>query len=450
MDRESDWDEGVPLVLFAVRETVQESLGFSPADLVFGHTVRGPLKVQKDAIIETKMTTKQNVLDFVSQMRERLYDACSLARENLTRTQSSMKKQYDFKTVSRCFQVGDEVLVFLPVPGSALAARFSGLYKVVKRISETDYIIDTPDRNRQTRVCHVNMLKAFNLRKNLPGAVEQKDAPVVTTAICERVSPSCRDTDVDQDGVILRNAVQQGARMSNYMMLQNLPQHLVYLSSSQKQDIMQLVKTFPQLFYDVPTQTTVLKHDIKVSNSAPIKQHAYRVNMMKQSVMRAEVDYLVENGLAVPSCSPWSSPCLLVPKPDGTYRFCTDYRKVNSVTVSDSYPLPRMEDCIDNLGSAQFVSKLDLLKGYWQVPLTPRACEISAFITPDNFLQYSVMAFGMQNAAATFQRLVNIVLAGVPNRNAYLDDLVVYSFDWAEHLALLTCLQTLGSCILNS
>ncbi len=63
MDRERDWDEGVPLVLFAVRETVQESLGFSPADLVFGHTVRGHLKVQKDAIIETKMTTKQNVLD---------------------------------------------------------------------------------------------------------------------------------------------------------------------------------------------------------------------------------------------------------------------------------------------------------------------------------------------------------------------------------------------------
>ncbi len=76
------------------------------------------------------MTTKQNVLDFVSQMRERLYDACSLARENLTRTQSSMKKQYDLKTVSRCFQVGDEVLVFLPVPGSALAARFLVLIKL--------------------------------------------------------------------------------------------------------------------------------------------------------------------------------------------------------------------------------------------------------------------------------------------------------------------------------
>lgn len=139
----------------------------------------------------------------------------------------------------------------------------------------------------------------------------------------------------------------------------------------------------------------------------------------------------------VSRCSPWSSPCLLVPKPDGTYHFCTNYRKVNAATIPDCYPLPRMEDCIDNLGSAQFVSKLDLLKGYWQVPLTSQASEISAFFTPDYFLQYSVMPFGMRNAPAPFQRLVNIVLAGVPKWNVYLDDLVVYSSSWSEHIALL-------------
>ncbi len=92
---------------------------------------------------------------------------------------------------------------------------------------------------------------------------------------------------------------------------------------------------------------------------------------------------------------------------------------------------------MDNLGSARYVSKLDLLKGYWQVPLTPRASDISAFVTPDNFLQYSVMAFEMRNAPATFQRLINIVLAGVPQCNAYLDDLVVYSTDWSGHVSLL-------------
>lgn len=87
------------------------------------------------------------------------------------------------------------------------------------------------------------------------------------------------------------------------------------------------------------------------------------LNQNKRSVMRQEVTYLLENALAKPSCSPWSSPCLLVHKPDGTFRFCTNYRKVNAVTEPDSYTLPRMEDCIDNIGSANFVSKLDMLKG---------------------------------------------------------------------------------------
>ncbi len=94
--------------------------------------------------------------------------------------------------------------------------------------------------------------------------------------------------------------------------------------------------------------------------------------------------YLLDNRLAEPSFSAWSSPCLLVNKPDESYRFCTDYRKLNSVTKPDCYPLPRMDDCVDGVGSATFVSKFDLLKGYWQVPLTTRARELSAFVTPDD------------------------------------------------------------------
>ena len=123
--------------------------------------------------------------------------------------------------------------------------------------------------------------------------------------------------------------------------------------------------------------------------------------------------------------------------PFSSPRFCTDYRKVNAVTVPDSFPLPRMDDCIDSIGPAVFISKLDLLKGYWQVPLTERASDISAFVTPDHFLQYTVMAFGMRNAPATFQRLIQLVLGDVPHCNVYLDDVVVYSDTWEDHIASL-------------
>lgn len=436
-DTGKDWDEGVPLMLFAVRETVQESLGFSPAELVFGHNVRGPLKLLKENLLGVEVSPKTNVLNYVSRFRERLHNAWAQAKESLTAAQKDMKRRYDIKAVPRSFNAGDQVLVLLPTSGSALSARFSGPYVLTKKLSETDYVVSTPDRTRKTRVCHINMLKAYHGREGSSEKTEGKSVPVVSSvAVAVEVSSSV-ETGADEDGLVLRNAPQQSTRLRNSELLKTLPSYLVHLSDDQRQDDIQLIKKFPTLFNDTPSRTSVLQHDIDVKDSPPIKQHAYRVNAYKRAIMREEVDYLTANGLAVPSYSPWSSPCVLVPKSDGTFRFCTDYRKVNAVTRPDCYPLPRMEDCIDNIGSARFVTKLDLLKGYWQVPLTSRASQISAFVTPDHLMEYKVMAFGLRNAPATFQRLVNLVLAGVPNCNAYLDDLVVYSSEWSEHLSLL-------------
>ena len=167
-------------------------------------------------------------------------------------------------------------------------------------------------------------------------------------------------------------------------------------------------------------------HDVDVGETTPIKQHPYRVNPLKLKIIREEVAYMLDNDLIEISNSEWSSPCVLVPKPDGTYRFCTDFRRVNKVTKSDSYPIPRVDDCIDRIGNARYVTKFDLLKSYWQVPLKSRAKEVSAFVTPDGLYQYKVMPFGMKNAPATFQRLINEVLAGLDGCEACIDDVVVY------------------------
>lgn len=145
---------------------------------------------------------------------------------------------------------------------------------------------------------------------------------------------------------------------------------------AQRSELLKLLEEYSCLFNDVPTHTTVLEHDIDIQNARPIKQHPYRANPVKRALMRKECEYLLANGLARPCSSAWSSPCLLEGKPDGTPRFITDFRKVNAVTVIDSYPLLRMEDCVGTLGKARFVTKLDLLKGYWQVPLMARASEV--------------------------------------------------------------------------
>ncbi len=110
-DTDKDWDEGVPLVLFAVREAVQESLGFSPAELVFGHTIRGHLKMLKVNILSFDSSFKINVLDHVNKFRERLHNAYSIAKESLTAAQENMKCRFDRKSVRRCFKEGDQVLV---------------------------------------------------------------------------------------------------------------------------------------------------------------------------------------------------------------------------------------------------------------------------------------------------------------------------------------------------
>ena len=345
-----------------------------------------------------------------------------------------MKTRFDRKAVERQFQPGDQVLVLLPLPGSALTARFSGPYVLKNKVSITDYIIHTPERRRKTRLCHINMLKPYHSREE----VQIKEKVTLDSVAPKAISALlvCGEAMFDDGLASVTNGPQCG-RLLNSESMSEIGKHLSYLSDCQREDVIRLLHSCPTLFHDVPSCTNVLSHDVEVSNAAPIKQHAYRCPIAKREVMRKEAEYLLSNGLAKPSRSPWSSPCLLAPNSDGTTRFCTDFRKVNAVTVPDSFPLPRMEDCIDSIGPAVFITKLDLLKGYWQVPLTLRASDISAFVTPDHFLQYTVMAFGMRNAPATFQRLMQLVLGDVPCCNVYLDDVVVYSDTWADHLASL-------------
>uniref|UniRef100_A0A1A8G0P7 ribonuclease H n=1 Tax=Nothobranchius korthausae TaxID=1143690 RepID=A0A1A8G0P7_9TELE len=254
--------------------------------------------------------------------------------------------------------------------------------------------------------------------------------------VSAEVAPPLPDTTQD-DAVTWSLLPPVTPRLCNSEALSNLSSSLGHLASSQQEELSHLIHSFPELFSDVPSQTHLITHDISLTDSVPVRMHPYRASPLKRELMKKEVTYLLEHGLAKPSTSSWSSPCLLENKPDGSYRFVTDYRKLNAKTVPDSFPLPRVEDCVDSVGSASFVTKLDLLKGYWQVPLTPFASDVSAFVTPDNLLQYTVLPFGLRNAPATFQRLINQVLSNVPHCSAYLDDIVIYTQSWDLHLQTL-------------
>ncbi|CAM4658509.1 unnamed protein product [Caretta caretta] len=122
---------------------------------------------------------------------------------------------------------------------------------------------------------------------------------------------------------------------------------------------------------------------------------------------------MLQMGVIHPPNTAWASPVVLVPKPDGEIGFCVDYRKLNAVTRPDNYPMPRTDDLLEKLGWAQFISTLDLTKGYWQVPLDESAKERSAFITHVGLYKFNVLPFRLQNVPATFQKLVDSLLAGL-------------------------------------
>ncbi|XP_066983831.1 uncharacterized protein [Macrobrachium rosenbergii] len=220
----------------------------------------------------------------------------------------------------------------------------------------------------------------------------------------------------------------------NKTSLKNFDSSVSHLSFDKRRSLKKLVFDYKELFSDVPGRTSVLEHDVDVGNATPVKQSPYRLNPFKSEVVAKEVEYMLKHGLIEPSKSPWSSPVVLVKKPDGEFRMCFDYRRVNEVTKPDSYPLPRIEDCIDRMGKSKYISKFDLLKGYWQVPLSKQARALSAFVTPQGLFQCRVMPFGMKNAAATFQRLMNTLVYGLEGCVVYIDDIVIYSDDWDTHL----------------
>ena len=380
-DTDKDWDEGVHLLLFAVRESVQESLGFSPFELVFGHSVRGPLKLLKEKFL-AEDNIQLNLLQYVSDFRERLCKACEVARSNLKHAQDKMKERYDKKTEERSFKPGDSVLALLPIPYRPLQARYFGPFTVDKKVSDLNYVINTPDRRKQKQMCHINMLKRY---------IDRDGTNIKTVSVVNSAPQENFVDDFDCETDACENMEPCSLKLENSDILNNLDQKLNHLEQAQKEELKQLLIEYEHLFPDIPTRTDKIFHDVIIEDSQPIKQHPYRMNPTKQNYLREEVKYLLDNDFIEPSQSDYSSPCILVPKPNGTYRMCTDYRKINTVTKTDSFPIPRIDDCIDKVGKAKFVTKCDLLKGFWQIPLTDRAKEISAFVTPDGLYQYKVV-----------------------------------------------------------
>ena len=209
--------------------------------------------------------------------------------------------------------------------------------------------------------------------------------------------------------------------------------------AEQQQAIAQLLANYSDVFScgeDDPGRTKLMEHSIPVQpGTRPIKQAPRRLGVEKEAEVSRQIQKLQEQGLIEPGHGAWSSPVVLVKKKNGSWRFCIDYRRLNAVTVQDAHPLPRIDESLEALSGSVYFSTLDLMSGYWQVPLDEDAKDKAAFCTREGLWRWKVLPFGLTAAPATFQRMMEKVLHGLHWKSLllYLDDVIVMGSDFQSH-----------------
>uniref|UniRef100_A0A8C5AIP4 Integrase catalytic domain-containing protein n=1 Tax=Gadus morhua TaxID=8049 RepID=A0A8C5AIP4_GADMO len=328
------WHQWLDPLLFAAREVPQASTGFSPFELLYGRRPRGVLDLIKENCVEGSSDSK-NEIQYVMDLRAKLHSLGVMSREHLHQAQENQKRLYDRGTRLRDLTPGDKVLVLLPTSSTKLLAKWQGPFVVTRRVWDVDYEVVGQDRGDSRQIYHINLLKRWidvvpvAFATTLPEGEEF--GPEVPTP--GPVPPVGRGED---------------------------------LSGSQAADVGSLQLQFANVFSPLPGRTPLITHNIETQPGLTVQTRPYRLPVHKQDVVRRKLAAMLELGVVEESHSDWCSPVVLVGKPDGSVRFCVDYRRVNAVSKFDAYPMPRIDELVDRLGMATYYMTLDCTKGYWQ------------------------------------------------------------------------------------
>jgi len=219
-------------------------------------------------------------------------------------------------------------------------------------------------------------------------------------------------------------------------MLSNLPDELNEEQRSKVKALLVRHRTIISTGEHDIGRTHLVEHRIDTGEHRPIRQPLRRHPFQHLEWIDDEVAKMQEHGIVEPAASPWASNIVLVQKKDGSLCFCVDYRRLNSVTYKDSYPLPLIDNCLNALSGWSWYSTLDLRSGYYNIPIAEEDRDKSAFVTRRGCFRFMVMPFGLTCAPTVFQRLMDIVLCGLSYLTClvYLDDVIIFGRSFDEQL----------------
>ena len=227
--------------------------------------------------------------------------------------------------------------------------------------------------------------------------------------------------------------------------------NLEYLPSDARETVLDMLRQYSEMRSGKLGEVTATEHPISLKPSSKLfRSQPYRSGPTARVEIQKAIDEMEAEGVISKSQSEWASPVVLVSKPDGSLRFCVDYRRLNAMTERDTYPIPRMDDCIDSLGEAKWFTTLDCNSGYWQIPISVADRARTAFTSHAGIYQFDRMPFWLMNVPATFQRTLDILLSHYRWKSCliYLDDIIIFSKDFDTHVQdvrnIFTGLQSAG------
>ena len=243
-------------------------------------------------------------------------------------------------------------------------------------------------------------------------------------------------------GVILtENELTWGGmpfKYNNIRNIKNVEGEEIYLVENKRRSekMSQFMEKFKKVFGEPDILLEAKVEPLKIKTTGgPVAQKPYRLPLTKLAIVDEEIDKMLKLGVIRPSASPYASPITLAPKPDGTTRFCIDFRRLNAITVNNKYPLPNIREIFDRLGGSKIYSTIDMKSGYWQIPLHKSAIEKTAFTCHRGLYEWLRLPFGLKNAPSQYMAIINKVLGKYIGKFClvYLDDVIIYSKSVTDH-----------------